>query len=250
MRPQGLEDLDEQPDRVICHHNGNDRRDHRIKPVKALRHKDDGTGQCDSGRSRGIAGGIKKDGAHVQIAAGFVAAVTAEDKGAREHHDGGNPADDEHRQSVNLTGTGEEASSRAGQNRDAQDEQPAGVDPCGPRRGHRISLRTLSGRRQLGHPDGQQGHPDGGSIGQVVSAFCEHAQRVRRDSHNKQPGHQCKVQNQNDAQPTSTSHPFRVTIRGLPAGSECKAVAHRGAQDRPLIPAGGYNAYICPEKFY
>jgi hypothetical protein len=217
MRPQGLEDFDQQADRVISHHRGNDRRDHRIKPVKALRHVDDGTGHGDPGRSRGITGGIKKNRAHVQITTGFVVAVTvvavtAEDEGTHEHHDRGNPTDKEHRQPVDLAGTGKEASGRAHQNRDAQDKQPARIYACGPCGGHRISLRTLRGRRQLGHPDSQQGHPDGGSIGQIVRAFCEHAQRVRRDSHNKQPGHQRKVQNQDDAQPTGTSHPFRVTI--------------------------------------
>lgn len=76
MRQQGLEDFEQQTDRVISHHDGNDRRDNRIKPVKALRHVDDSTGHGDSRRSRGVAGGIKKDGTHVQIAAEQSAAFT------------------------------------------------------------------------------------------------------------------------------------------------------------------------------
>lgn len=160
MHPQCPEDFDQQTDRVIPHHKGNDRRDRRIKPVKAIRHVDDGTGQRDSGRSRGVAGGIKKDGTHVQVAAGLVVAVVAavtatvtvtvtvedegaEDEGADEHHDGGNPADDENRRPVNLAGAEDELSGRARQNRDAQDEQPAGIYPCGPRGGHGVPVWTF-----------------------------------------------------------------------------------------------------------
>ncbi len=65
------------PDRVISHHGSDDRRDNGIDPVKAFRHVDDGTSHGNPCRSRGIAGSIKKDRTHVQITAGFVAAVTA-----------------------------------------------------------------------------------------------------------------------------------------------------------------------------
>ncbi|MCZ9882256.1 hypothetical protein [Arthrobacter sp. B2a2-09] len=72
---------------------------HVAESSKALHQVDDGTGHGDPGRSRGVAGGIETDGAHVQIAAGLVAVVTvpAENNGTHEHHHG-NPADNERRQ--------------------------------------------------------------------------------------------------------------------------------------------------------
>jgi hypothetical protein len=66
--------------------------------------------------------------------------------------------------------------------------------------------RPAPGRRPVREPGGQQADPDGGGIGEVVTARGQHRDRVRADPGRHQARDQGEIQQQHDREPGGAGH--------------------------------------------
>ncbi len=68
------------------------------------------------------------------------------------------------------------------------------------------AARPCAAGRAGRQADCQQGHPRASGVEEIVTAFGEHRERMGRDPHRHQPGHEGQVEPQNQGQALRSGH--------------------------------------------
>jgi hypothetical protein len=186
-----------------------------VQPVPASGGQDDRASHRHAPRRGGVRDRVEQDrrdgrvpvpGPTVGVRSAAVPVVCAEDQRARRHGQGGNGADDEHGQAIDLGRAGDQPADRRGGHQHLEHQQPPGVDQRGDVRRAEAALRSPG---TCGEMDRQQGHTDARGVEKIVTAGGEHGQRVRGHAHDHQAGHERQVEHQDDDQPLYPRHPKR-----------------------------------------
>ena len=99
-----------------------------------------------------------------------------------------------------LRGTREEPLRGGAGDEHFENQQPSAVDE----RGNVGWAWPCSAGGARGQADGQQCHSYPGGVQEIVAAFCQHRERVRRDAHGHQGGHEAEVEHEHNYQALRT----------------------------------------------